>query len=293
MSNFPLVKITGQVIQLIRQALKEDIGSGDISTSLIIDPECRAKAAIIAKSSGILCGLTVCQEVFRQIDKGFRFKFWHKEGEKIRRGEKIAEIEGRAAAILAAERTALNFLQHLSGIATLTSYFVKKVKSTGVQICDTRKTTPGWRALEKYAVKMGGGRNHRLGLYDQILIKDNHIKIAGSISRAIYQARIRNKGRLFLEVETKNSSEVQEALLAGADWIMLDNFSIPQMRNAIRLIRQFSKSKKRKIIIELSGNVNLKNVRQLAQTGPDLISVGQLTHSAPALDFSLKILKCR
>jgi len=286
-----LVKITGQVIQLIRQALKEDIGSGDITTTFVVEPQTKARAIIIAKSSGILCGLTVCQEVFRQIDKGFRFKFWHEEGDKIRRGEKIAEIEGKAAAILSAERTGLNFLQHLSGIATLTSYFVKKVKSTGVQICDTRKTTPGWRALEKYAVKMGGGRNHRLGLYDQILIKDNHIKIAGSISKAIYKARIRNKGKLSLELETKNLREIREALLAGADWIMLDNFSIPQMRNAIRLIRQFSKSKKRKIIIEVSGNVNLKNVRHFAQTGPDLISVGQLTHSAPALDFSLKIIK--
>ena len=287
-----MVKITGQVIQLIRQALKEDIGSGDITTSLIVDSGCRAKAVIVAKSSGILCGLAVCQEAFRQFDKGFRFKFWHEEGKKIRRGEKIAEIEGKAAAILAAERTALNFLQHLSGIATLTSSFVNKVKSTGVQICDTRKTTPGWRYLEKYAVRTGGGKNHRLGLYDQILIKENHIKIAGSISKAIYRAKIKNKRKLLLEVETKNLREIREALLAGTDWIMLDNFSPPQIKPAIRLIRQFSRRTKKKITIEVSGNVNLRNVRGLAQTGPDLISVGQLTHSAPALDFSLKILKC-
>jgi len=287
-----LVKITDEIKQLIRQALKEDIGSGDITTVSVLRSETMAKAVIIAKSSGILCGLAVCQEVFRQLDKGLRFKFLHKEGDKIKKGEKIVEMEGKTAAILSAERTALNFLQHLSGIATLTSYFVKKVRSTGVHICDTRKTTPGWRALEKYAVRTGGGKNHRLGLYDQILIKDNHIKIAGSISKAIYKARTNNKRRLYLEIETKSLREVQEALWAGADWIMLDNFFLPQMKKAIRLIRQFSKSKKRRVIIEVSGNVNLKNVRHLAQSGPDLISVGRLTHSAPALDFSLKILKC-
>ena len=287
------MRITSQIKQLIRLALKEDIGTGDITTSFLVKPNNKAKAIILAKSKGILCGLPVCQEVFRVVDRGLKFRIWHQDGDLVKPKDGIVEIEGKTCSILTAERTALNFLQHLSGIATLTHEFVQRAKGTSAGIYDTRKTTPGWRGLEKYAVKAGGGKNHRMGLYDQILIKDNHLRVVGSIKKAVIQAKAKNKKKLLVEVETKNLQEVKEALSAGADWVMLDNYSLPQIRKAVKLIRQFSKTHRKKITIEVSGNIGLKNVGQIAQAKPDLISVGQLTHSAPALDFSLKIIKSR
>lgn len=272
-------------------ALKEDIGPGDITTLLLVNSKKRARAAIYAKSAGVLAGIDLASMVFRTVDKKIRFQALLEDGRKVGEGDKVAEIQGRAASILTAERTALNFLQHLSGIATLTSNFVPKTKHTKAVICDTRKTTPGWRVLEKYAVRVGGGKNHRQGLCDQILIKDNHIKVVGSVSKAVCTALAKNKKKLPLEVETANLGQVKQALDCGADWIMLDNMSLAEMRKGIGLIRQFSRQKKKKIVIEVSGKVSLKNVRRMAKTGPDLISVGKLTHSAPALDFSLEILE--
>ncbi len=287
------MRIDQSVRQLIDLALREDIGRGDATTNALIDPEAMAKAIIRSKSPGRLCGGKIIKEVFKLLDSEIRLKQLRPEGAKIKKGDLVFEIEGRACSILTAERTALNFLQRLSGIATLTHQFVEKTKGTGVNICDTRKTTPGWRILEKYAVRTGGGKNHRLGLFDQILIKGNHLKLAGSISKAIKLVRSKNPKALLLEVETKNLKEVKEALKNGVDWIMLDNFPLSRTKEAIEFIRQYSRANKKKVAIEASGNVNLRNVRSLAKLGPDLISVGQLTHSAPALDFSLRIVKSR
>jgi len=280
-----------EVKQLISRALREDIGTGDVTTELLVNSRLKARAVIYAKSSGVLAGIGLAESVFKCLDKRIKFRSLRRNGQKIRKRDKVAEIVGPARAILTAERTVLNFLQHLSGVATLTSKFVEKVRNTKVIICDTRKTTPGWRVLEKYAVRMGGGKNHRFGLYDQILIKDNHIKASGSIQKAIRLTVRQNRGKLSVEVEASNLKEVQEALSAGSGWIMLDNLTPSDTKKAIGLIRNCSKEKERRIIIEVSGKVNLRNVRGLAKLGPDLISVGQLTHSAPASDFSLKILE--
>jgi len=283
--------LTPEAKRLILLALREDIGSGDITTALVVDPLKKAEALIYAKGAGILAGINMAEAVFKTQDRKIGFKPLLKDGQKLKRGEKVAQIHGSASSILIAERTALNFLQHLSGIATLTNRFVMKTCHTRAVICDTRKTTPGFRIMEKYAVQVGGGKNHRLGLYDQILIKDNHIRMAGSVSDAIRRTLARNKRGLPLEVETSNLSQVKEALACGADWIMLDNFSLAEMKKPISLIRAFSKSTKKKMTIEVSGQVSLENVLSIAKTGPDLISIGQLTHSAPALDFSLEIVK--
>lgn len=285
------MKCGPEVKQLISWALKEDIGSGDVTTALLLNSRLKARAVICAKSSGVLAGIGLAESAFNCLDKKIKFRSLRRDGQKIRKWDKIAEIVGPARPILAAERTALNFLQHLSGVASLTNKFVEKTKNTKVMICDTRKTTPGWRALEKYAVRMGGGKNHRSGLYDQILIKDNHIKALGSVRKAIRLAVHQNRGKLSVEVEASNLKEVKQALSAGSGWIMLDNLIPSEIRKVVGLIHNFSKEKRKRIIIEVSGKVNLKNVRGLAKLGPDLISVGQLTHSAPALDFSLKILE--
>jgi nicotinate-nucleotide pyrophosphorylase (carboxylating) len=202
------------------------------------------------------------------------------------RGEEVATLKGSVRSILSGERTALNFLQRLSGIATLTSKYVEKIKDTEAKILDTRKTTPGLRVLEKYAVKMGGGENHRMGLFDMILIKDNHIKAVGNISKAIQKARVKYPNER-IEVETKNLDEVADAVNSGADWIMLDNMSIEETKKTVKVIR----SSPRKIKIETSGRIDLNNVREVALTDVDFISVGALTHSAPALDFSLLLIE--
>ncbi|OGC77088.1 MAG: nicotinate-nucleotide diphosphorylase (carboxylating), partial [candidate division Zixibacteria bacterium RBG_16_50_21] len=247
--------------ELIRLSLKEDVGSGDVTTSLVVPAGQRASAFIYAKGSGVLAGIEVAGQVLKTIDKRIRFKPLFQDGQHIRKGYRIARIEGRAASILTAERTALNFLQRLSGVATLTWQYVQKVSGTGVKICDTRKTTPGWRELEKYAVRMGKGRNHRRGLYDQILIKDNHIKTAGSLARTLTRVKSKNAGKLSFEIEVSNASELNQALLGGADWVMLDNFSIPKLKRAILMVRMFSKINKKKVRVEVSGDVSLENVR--------------------------------
>ena len=224
----------------------------------------------------------MAKSVFKEIDSGLVLKPLAGDGDKVRPGKKVALIQGKVKSILAGERAALNFLQRLSGIATFTGEFVRRIRGTRAKILDTRKTTPGLRFLEKYAVKKGGGKNHRLGLYDMILIKDNHIKAAGSVSLAIRKA-LRNRKGLKIEVETRNLEEIKKALNFKIDRIMLDNFKPEDLKKAVKLIR----SKNKNLEIEASGRVNLKNVRRIALSGVDYISVGALTHSAEALDFSL------
>ncbi len=271
-----------KIEKIIGIALKEDLGSGDITSKLIIPEKKVGEGFIIARGKGIVAGLEAVELVFKQIDPGLKFKSSVNDGDKVRPGQEVALIQGKLRSILAGERTALNFLQRLSGIATLTAEFVLKIKGTKAKILDTRKTTAGLRLLEKYAVKKGGGKNHRQGLYDMILIKDNHIQAAGGVSLAIRKVLRYRKG-LKIEVETKNLKEIKEALDFKIDRIMLDNFKPEGLRKAVRLIR----SRNEKVEIEASGGINLKNIRRIARTGVDYISVGALTHSARALDFSL------
>ena len=279
----PMRKSGFQKIQeIVKIALEEDLGKGDITSELIIPEKQKGMGFIIAKEKGIIAGLEVAKSVFKQVDPGLVFKPLVSDGDKVRPNQKVALIRGKAKSILAGERTALNFLQRLSGIATLTGEFVRRIRGTRAKILDTRKTTPGLRLLEKYAVKKGGGKNHRQGLYDMILIKDNHIEAAGSISLAIRKA-LRNRKGLKIEVETRNLEEIKEALNFKINRIMLDNFRSEDLKKAVKLIR----SKNKKVEIEASGKVNLKNVRKIALSGVDFISVGALTHSAKALDFSL------
>jgi len=274
-----------EIDSLIRNALKEDIGKGDITTSSTIPAGHVSIASFIAKGSFTVAGLPFVKKTFMLVDKGLRFNIIAKDGASVKRGKVLAEVRGSTRSILKAERVALNILQRLCGIATLTNSFVNRVKRSGVKILDTRKTAPGLRYLDKYAVKMGGGHNHRFGLYDAILIKDNHIEAAGGIENAVQLARQgKGKGKT-IEVETGSLSEVNQALSAKADIIMLDNMPLDRMKKAVKLIRNRSKS----ITIEASGNVNTGNVRSIAKTGVDYISVGALTHSAPAADISLKI----
>lgn len=271
---------------LVKLALAEDVGRGDITTEATVPRDKTGKAVVIAKESGVIAGIEVAREVFRNLDKKIKFLPRWRDGKMARKGEIIAALSGPVRGILTGERVALNFLQHLSGIATLTKQFVSRVAGRGsrVKILDTRKTVPGMRALEKYAVKVGGGENHRFGLYDAVLIKDNHIKIAGGVKNAA--ARVRGQGarRNKIEIEAKTIPEVKEAIEAGADRILLDNMTVGTMKAAVKLC------KKAKVKTEASGGVNLNNVRAIAKTGVDYISIGALTHSAKALDISLKII---
>jgi len=277
------MRVTGQEIEhLIELALSEDIGCGDVTSRLLLPDDPSGRAVIMAKQDGVLAGLPVAGMVFRAVNPKLVLKAFKRDGDRIRRGEKIVSVRGKTRSILSAERTALNFLQRLSGIATLTSKYVDEVKGTGTKILDTRKTTPGLRVLEKYAVKTGGGGDHRMGLFDMILIKENHIQAAGGVSKAVLRARSKRRKEK-VEVEIRNLPEAREAVKSKPDWIMLDNMRIDRMRRAVELIR----SADRAIKIEASGSVGLKNVRRIASTGVDFISVGALTHSAPALDMSL------
>ncbi len=269
------------VDELIRQALKEDIGTGDITTVATVPTEANACGKFIAKESGIVCGIELVCRVFALLDSRIVFASRLKDGARVEAGDVIAEISGSAAAILTGERTALNFLQHLSGIATKTAECVAATTGTNAKICDTRKTIPGLRALEKYAVKTGGGSNHRFSLADGVLIKDNHIKASGGITAAVNAAKSIAPHTLKIEVETENLAMVQEALDAGADIIMLDNMTLEAMSEAVQLIGGRAKS-------EASGNMGSKDLAAVALTGVDYISIGALTHSAKALDISLK-----
>jgi nicotinate-nucleotide pyrophosphorylase (carboxylating) len=268
--------------KLIEETLSEDLGNGDVTSEAIIPADAASTADIKAKQDLVLAGLDVARDVFHYLDPAIQFTPLAKDGDRIKSGAVLARVSGKTRILLAGERAALNLLQHLSGIATLTSRYAEQLKGTKAQILDTRKTLPGLRQLEKYAVRMGGGKNHRFGLYDGILIKDNHITAAGSIAKAIGLARRNSHHLLKVEVETKNLDEVREALAAQADVVMLDNMSVEMMKEAVKLISG-------KALVEASGNVTLETVRAIAETDVDFISSGSLTHSAPAADVSMKI----
>lgn len=265
---------------IVKIALREDVGSGDITTCSTVDRSAVARGVVVAKEAGLIAGLSVAKEVFKQVDKKVKFIPKVKDGAQVKKGKVIAIVSGPARGILTGERVALNFLQRLSGIATLTNLFVAKTKGTSAKILDTRKTTPGLRVLEKQAVKAGKGTNHRFGLYDAVLIKDNHIAAAGGIERALKAF----KNKKTVEIETKSLAQVKKAIKAGAKKILLDNMDAKTLRQAVKLC------KKARAWTEASGGVNLKTVRKIAQTGVNAISVGALTHSAKALDISLKML---
>lgn len=270
----------------LMKAISEDIGPGDVTTDSIFPDIIPARGIIKAKEDMVLAGMEIAKEVFVLIDAKIKFNSLHSDGEKVKKGKVITEIIGDGRALLKGERVALNILQRLSGIATLTRRYVEEVEGYNARILDTRKTTLNMRALEKYAIRVGGGRNHRFGLFDGILIKDNHIALTGSIKETVRKTREGLPHTLKIEVEVGDLEEVREAVDSGADIIMLDNMNIDEIRRAVGIVRG-------KALIEVSGNVNLSNVRDIASTGVDFISIGALTHSAPAVDMSIEIGKPR
>jgi nicotinate-nucleotide pyrophosphorylase (carboxylating) len=266
----------------IKEALFEDLGSGDVTTQALIDPHCHSQASFIAKQDGILAGLLLAVEVFKILDPQLLVEVLVKDGSAVGPGQVLAHLEGNARALLTGERTALNLLCHLSGIASLTHQLVVKLKPYSVRLLDTRKTTPLWRDLEKYAVRMGGGFNHRFGLYDMVLIKDNHVAACGGITPALRRIRSGLRPGLQVEIEVKSFAEFEQALAEGANWVMLDNMSVQEMEQCVKL-------GKGRVILEASGGIREDTVDRIARTGVDCISLGALTHSAPALDISLEI----
>lgn len=267
--------------EFIKKCLEEDLGTGDITTQSCIPEDGQSKGWFKAKESGIVCGLFVLERVFAVLDEKVKVTPLCAEGAKVEKGDKIAVIEGPSRSILSGERLALNLLQRMSGIATRTAEAVKAVEGTNARITDTRKTTPGLRVLEKYAVKAGGGSNHRFNLSDGVLIKDNHIVAAGGIANAVAAVRANIPHTLKIEVETESMPEIEEALAAGADIIMLDNMSIEQMAEAVKFING-------RAVVEASGNMGERDLHEVASTGVDLISIGALTHTVKAMDISLK-----
>ena len=270
-------------MRIVRTALREDIGRGDITTDSVVSAGDRALGVIFAKEDGILCGVDIARMVFKQLDPVIDFQKQMEDGSPLSPGVTIAIVIGKASVCLKGERTALNFLQHLSGIATLTKKFVDAAHGN-IKILDTRKTTPGLRIMEKYAVRVGGGTNHRFGLYDMVMIKDNHIQIAGSITEAVNRVRTK-KRKAFIEVEVKTLTELKEAISTDVDRIMLDNMSRSLTAQAMELIGKTE----RKIEIELSGGIDLDTISDITESGADCASVGALTHSAIALDIALKM----
>lgn len=272
--------------KLIEEALQEDIGPGDETTFALIPREAMARGSVVAKEEGVLAGVEVAAKVFSIADTGCNIVTRKNDGEKIKVGDTLMVVEGRAAPMLSAERVALNFLQRLSGIATETARYVEAVRGTPVRIVDTRKTAPGLRMLEKYAVRMGGGFNHRFGLYDGILIKDNHLAILRGrgmgCGDAVRLAKSKKTHTLIVEVEVTSLDQVREAIEAGADALLLDNMEVEEIKAAVKLADG-------RVLLEASGGINLGNVRKVAETGVDLISIGAITHSAPSLDMSLEI----
>jgi nicotinate-nucleotide pyrophosphorylase (carboxylating) len=266
---------------LIAMALAEDIGSGDITTALLIDPQQPGRAVIIARQDLVCCGLSIVEQVFARIDAAVSVDRRAHEGERVSSGSIMAELQGPFHSLLTGERVALNFLQRLSGIATLTRTFVDAIAHTRATLLDTRKTTPGWRVLEKTAVRCGGGANHRMGLFDAILIKENHIAACGGIKPALEKTRSGGT-QLKIEIEVRSLDEFQQALDCGPDMILLDNMSCDDMRSAVALNAG-------RVLLEASGNVSLETIPGIAETGVDYISVGALTHSAPAADVSMLI----
>ena len=296
-SDFEFKKID----TLIQLAIQEDIGTGDITTENLVPENLVIEGSFVAKDEGIVAGLPVVEYFFSKLDKKAIVKRIVEEGAQVNKGNIIAVVKGSARALLSGERIALNFLQRLSGIATLTSQFVERAKPVKVDIMDTRKTIPGWRYLEKYAVAIGGGVNHRMGLYDQSLIKDNHLDImksklfssssfAGGVEDAVSLLRRKLRRDILIEIEVRTIDEVRNALKAGVDIVLFDNMNIAQLKDAVKLVKEWKSKKKTNLpLTEASGNVTLENVRLVAETGVDRISVGAITHSAKAMDISLEI----
>jgi nicotinate-nucleotide pyrophosphorylase (carboxylating) len=277
--------LPAEALSLIDAALAEDVGPGDFTTLWTVPEGRRAEARIVAKASGVVAGSEVAAEVFRRVDPSLEIEVTAPDGTALEPGDLAMRVAGAARSILTAERTALNFLQRLSGVATVTRAYVRAVEGTGARIIDTRKTTPGMRRLEKAAVLAGGGANHRVGLHDMVMIKDNHIAAAGGITAAVEAVRARNDRGIKVEVETTNLDEVREALRAGADRIMFDNMTPALMRQAVALVHETDPRPE----TEASGGITLETIRAAAETGVDFVSVGALTHSAPALDLSLQL----
>ena len=300
------------ILPLITAALKEDVGSRDLTSAALIPKGQVAEAEIVVRQEGILAGLQVAEWVFGLTDPKIKFLPQVKDGQKVYPDKAVAFLEGPARGILAGERVALNFLGHLSGVATLTRAFVEKARGTSAKILDTRKTTPGLRLLEKYAVRMGWGINHRIGLYDGVLIKDNHLRLVAkglsprqeaggqaqgtvpsrsAVEEAVFQTRAAVQKNTPIEVEVSNLQEFRQALSARADLILLDNMKLPEIQEAVRLARAVGRSKGgQRVLLEVSGGVTLENVRPIALTGVDRISIGALTHSAPTLNIALEVV---
>lgn len=276
------VLITLQIEQLLKNALEEDIGPGDLTTLSTVPSEARGVGRFRAKRDCVVAGLIVLDKIFSLLDPAVNVRCLGRDGDPVSKGTVVAEARGPVRALLMGERTALNFLQRLSGTATLARTYVDAVKGFPCKIIDTRKTTPGLRTLEKYAVRMGGATNHRLGLYDAAIVKDNHIAASGSIAQAVRKIRVHSPFMARIEVECANLKQVEEALEAGADVIMLDNMTTKEMAEAVKVINK-------RAWVEASGGITLATVREVAEAGVDFISVGALTHSAPAVDFNMKI----
>lgn len=277
-----MIKDEALLDKIIQNALEEDIRDGDITTDAIIDRNVKGKAILETREDIVLAGLPVFMRTFTLSDPGISFEVFYEESQDVQKGEVICSVNGSMSAILMAERTALNFIQRMSGIATLTREYVSRVSSKKVKILDTRKTVPGLRVLDKYSVTAGGGNNHRFGLYDAFLIKDNHIAVAGSIAAAVKATKVKAAKGIRVEVETESLEDVKEAVEAGADTILLDNMTAEEMREAVKLV-------KGRAVTEASGGVTLDNIIEIAETGVDLISIGALTHSVRAVDLSLEI----
>jgi len=266
--------------RIIDNALREDMPEGDITSENVVSQDSTSKAVITGKEEGILAGIEVAEKVFKKIDPEIRIKKYFRDGQGIKKGEKLAVLQGSSISLLKGERTALNFLQRMSGIATLTRRFVNGLRGSSTKLLDTRKTTPGLRILEKYAVKTGGGENHRFSLSDMVMLKDNHLRLVGDIRTAVERARANIRPGIKIEVETSNLKEVKEAINSGADMVMLDNMSLNKMREVVEWVNG-------RIPLEVSGKVDLDNIKDIALLGVDYVSVGSLTHSFKSLDISM------
>ena len=270
--------------ELIKLALEEDIQDGDVTTLAIVEEDEMCKGKLVAKQNGVIAGLEVFRYVFKLLDgNGLKFYSKYYDGAEVQRGDLIAEFSGKMRTVLSGERTALNILQRMSGVATKTRRYVEQLKDTKTELLDTRKTMPGFRYLDKYAVAIGGGTNHRIGLFDMVMLKENHIKAAGSIQKAVNVVREKYGNKYKIEVETGNLEEVMDALDSDVDIIMLDNMPIEEMQASVLMINK-------KVKTEASGNITLENIKSVAETGVDYISVGAITHSVNALDISLLII---
>lgn len=267
---------------IIKKALLEDINYIDVTTDYLIDDNAKSTAVFLAKDDGVLAGINIALRVFELLDEKVTYKILKKDGEKIKKGDIIAKISGKTKVLLKGERTALNLVQHMSGIATATNKCVELVAGTNAAISETRKTLPGLRAIQKYAVTVGGGKNHRYNLSDCAMLKDNHIDAYGSMTNAVNALRGKLGHTVKIEVETRNIAELQEALEVGADIIMLDNMTVEMMKQAVKITAGKAK-------LEASGNITAKNIKQIAETGVDIISLGSLTHSVKSFDISMKI----